>query len=234
MSSNHCAAISISLLAPTVIAWVGSMRYYSKLKQQGLATLSPEGRTPLNLIESILEYTQISPFKLKVMPGKGLKACFKYAKNTVELTSDLLESASLTSVTIATHEYGHVWQHNQGYRLGLANLWMTFWGISIQISLFFVLGFISKVEFSSSLLSRIVAYFVIVLIVAGIPLSIYNCWIEYDASRKALLLMKQLELVEKERLGQARAILRGSLMDYITGTICCWLISITLLAEAFC
>lgn len=135
-------------------------------------------------------------------------------KNRVmRLSHEVFYGNSVASIGVAAHETGHAIQHKEKYapltlrnsivpvvNIGSSFSWILFIGGMI-------LGLPSLVQFGIFLFSGVVVFQLITLPV------------EFNASSRALRILDEKQILYKEELKGARAVLNAAAMTYVAGAI---------------
>ncbi|MDD2534539.1 MAG: zinc metallopeptidase [Eubacteriales bacterium] len=131
----------------------------------------------------------------------------------LRLSDATYTSRSIAAIGVAAHEAGHAIQHDEGYwpnkvrsaLVPVANIgsqfgpYMAIFGI--------ILGFSPLINIGIALFAGAVLFYLITLPV------------EFDASRRAIVLLEQQQLLDTDELTGAKKVLRAAAMTYIASTI---------------
>jgi Zn-dependent membrane protease YugP len=135
-------------------------------------------------------------------------------KNRVmRLSHEVFYGSSVASIGVAAHETGHAIQHKESYApLTLRNSIVPVVNIGSNFSwvLFIagmILGLPSLIQFGIILFSGVVVFQLITLPV------------EFNASSRALRILDGRQILYKEELKGARAVLNAAAMTYVAGAI---------------
>ncbi len=131
---------------------------------------------------------------------------------TVRLSSNNYHGHSLAGVTIAAHEVGHAIQDEKNYAfLRFRHAMVPAVNFSSRLSGIFVLiGILASV--SNMLLVGII------LLAVGVLFQFVTLPVEFNASSRALVQMRELGIVESGEDAQARSILNAAAMTYVAAT----------------
>ena len=141
--------------------------------------------------------------------GGTLTDNYSPMNKTLNLSENVIDTASVAAVAIAAHESGHAIQHAQGYfplkirktLVPAANICSRFSYIFVLIGLFF--------QQFSVLIDIGVIMFAVVVFVHLVTLPV-----ELNASRRALANMESLGLVTSDSEGIARKLLTAAALTY--------------------
>jgi len=154
--------------------------------------------------------------KVKIERTKGqLTDHYDPRKHVLRLSEGVYGSNSLAAIGIAAHETGHALQHHSGYfPLHLRNLIypVASFGSSLAFPLFFI-GFLFSRRGPSILMDL-----GILLFAGAVVFSLLTLPVEFNASRRALSLLRGGgHLKENELLG-ARRVLSAAALTYVAAT----------------
>jgi len=119
------------------------------------------------------------------------------------------DSMSVAAVGIAAHEAGHAIQHASGYRpltLRTAIVPITSFGSQLSLPLFFAGLFF---RFQPLITVGILAFSLAVLF------TLVTLPVEFDASRRAVLALRESEIVNDEELGAVKEVLFAAALTYV-------------------
>lgn len=133
--------------------------------------------------------------------------------NTVNLSESVHSSTSVAALGVAAHEVGHAIQHAKGYFairarnavLPVARIAST---TAPYLALFgFVLGIEAFVSFGIILFSAVVLFQLITLPV------------EFNASRRALTMLDEYDLLDSDELPMTKKVLNAAAMTYLASAL---------------
>ena len=128
----------------------------------------------------------------------------------VNLSDSVYGSRSVAALGVAAHECGHVMQHEQGYV-----------PLQIRTALVPVANFGSNAGIWIVMLSLILGLsqtfttIGIVLFSAGVLFQIVTLPVEFNASRRALVMLEQYGILGTDENRKARAVLRAAALTYV-------------------
>ncbi len=136
-------------------------------------------------------------------------------KKKLRLSDGVYGSKSLAALGVAAHEAGHALQHQSGYvPLHLRNLIypVASFGSTLAFPLFFI-GFLFSTNGPSLLMD------IGILLFAGAVLfSVLTLPVEFNASRRALKLLKSGNFLDQNELMGARKVLSAAALTYVAST----------------
>jgi len=136
-------------------------------------------------------------------------------KRVLRLSEGVYNSSSLAALGIAAHETGHALQHQSGYlplQLRNAIYPVANLGSSLASPLFFI-GFIFSRQGPSILMD-----IGILLFAGAVFFSVLTLPVEFNASRRALALLKEGGYLKPEEISQARQVLIAAALTYVAAT----------------
>ncbi len=172
------------------------------------------GITGAEAARQILETRGAGSVEIERVSGR-LSDHYAPRKKKLRLSEGVYGSRSLAALGVAAHEAGHALQHKSGYvPLHLRNLIypVASFGSTLAFPLFFI-GFI----FSSSGPSLLMD--IGILLFAGAVLfSVLTLPVEFNASRRALTLLKSGNFLNQNELMGARKVLSAAALTYVAST----------------
>jgi len=136
-------------------------------------------------------------------------------RRILRLSQGVHDSSSLAALGIAAHETGHALQHHTGYApLYLRNAVypVASLGSSLAFPLFFI-GFLFSRRGPSILMDL-----GILLFAGAVVFSLLTLPVEFNASRRALVLLKEGGYLQGAELEGARRVLSAAALTYVAST----------------
>jgi Zn-dependent membrane protease YugP len=171
------------------------------------------GLSGAEVARQILDRNGLTELPVEQSPGGPLSDHYDPRHRSVHLSEPIFGGTSVAATAIAAHEVGHAIQHAVGYGafrarsamwpvVGLAsNAWIFLLMIGA------VLGAVGLIQFAIVLFAVVVLFQLVTLPV------------EFDASRRALVQIRELGLVtEGERAG-AKKVLSAAAMTYVAAAL---------------
>ena len=132
-------------------------------------------------------------------------------RKTVRLSTDVFHESTIASCSIAAHEVGHAIQDKEGYTLikirgaiiPFVNFSSKFGYIAIMIG--FIFGFLELAWAGIGLLLAILLFQLITLPV------------EFNASKRALVELEEIQILEKDELVSSKGMLNAAALTYVAG-----------------
>lgn len=180
-------------------------------KYAGVRAMS--GLTGAQVAERILRANGIGDVSVEQVAG-NLTDHYDPRKKVLRLSDGVYGSSSVAAIGVAAHECGHALQHKSGY----APLYLR----SIMVPL---TNIGSRLAFPCILLGIIVSSFR-VLIPVGILLfsltvifALITLPVEFNASRRALAILGEQNILYDEEIKGARKVLSAAAMTYVASAI---------------
>ena len=160
----------------------------------------------------VLTYYGINNVRIERTQGK-LSDHYDPRSNVIRLSPEVFSGSSIASVGIACHEAGHAAQHAQNYApikirntvLPVANIGSSM-GFAIAILGYFM-GFELLVNVGIILFAAVVVFQLVTL-----P-------IEFNASRRAIRVIDETNMLDDSELPKAKKVLRAAAMTYVASLL---------------
>ena len=199
--------VIIGMLITLIASWrmKATFAKYERVASQSRLT----GR---EVAERILRANGIYDVSVRPVSGR-LTDHYDPRDKTVSLSEVIYGSTSVAAIAVAAHECGHAIQDNVGYvplNLRSAFVPVANWGSRLSWPLIFV-GFLLGYGNMSNILIQIgIAMFLLAVIFQIITLPV-----EFDASRRALIELKNNEILLDKEDKSARKVLFAAAMTYV-------------------
>lgn len=172
---------------------------------------SSTGMTGAQAAERILHYAGIYDVTIRHISG-NLTDHYNPSKKTLNLSDAVYGSSSVAAIGVAAHECGHAIQHQQGYvplslRAAIvpaANIGSTLAWPLIIIGLFFT----SRTGSFLITLGIICFSFAVIFQLVTLP-------VEFDASKRALMILGQQGILAESELPYTRKVLKAAALTYV-------------------
>lgn len=197
-------AILLSIYAQFKIS--SSYKRYAKIRSQA-------GLTGAQTARSILNSNGLYDVRVELIRGR-LSDHYDPSSRVINLSEDVYQGTSLSSVAVAAHETGHALQHASGYFpmtlrssfVPVANLGSGAGPILIMVGLFMP-SYGWLLEFGILAFSFAVLFQIITLPV------------EYNASNRALALLQEGDMLGSEEIRGARSVLNAAALTYVAAAL---------------
>lgn len=202
----------IILVLPAVL-----LSLWAQMKVKGTfakysGIFSSRGITGDEAARSILRGSGITNVTVHPVAGE-LTDRFDPRDNTIGLSQPVYGNSSVAAIGVAAHETGHAIQHAEGYlpiklRAGILPIANLGSAAAVPIAILgFVLGSASLVNFGILLFSAVVAFQLVTLPV------------EFNASRRALAILKSTYTLNEEELEGAKKVLTAAALTYVAAAL---------------
>ena len=201
----------IIFIGTLLASWIVSALFESRMKKYSAIRTSMTGR---EVAERMLRENGITDVKVICTAGR-LTDHYNPTDQTVNLSKDVYEGATLAAMAVAAHECGHAVQHAVGYA-----------PIRLRSALVPVVSFSSKWVMWVILAGMLVLntfpelmLFGIVLFAMTTLFSFVTLPVEINASVRAVNWMEESMLVSREDLPKASAALRAAAYTYVVAAL---------------
>lgn len=135
------------------------------------------------------------------------------SRKVIKLSRDIYNKATLASVAVAAHECGHAIQDQEGYKY-----------MRIRSSLVPIVNFINYMGYIAmivSLLAGAMSYFMvgILIVLATLLFQLVTLPVEFDASKRALVELQELNIVTEEEQNGSKKVLSAAAFTYVAGLL---------------
>ena len=171
------------------------------------------GLTAAEAARRVLNANGLSNVPIECIPGE-LTDHFDPSANVVRLSEGVFGSCSTAAIGVACHEVGHAIQHATGYlpvRIRSAIVPVTNIGAKLSVPL--IMAGLLLSGFSQKLIMA--AYIGILLFSLCAVFQIVTLPTEFNASRRALVSIQDMNLLTGEELTGARRTLRAAALTYV-------------------
>jgi Zn-dependent membrane protease YugP len=200
------------LIPPLILGFViqGWLRK-TVARQSQVAIMS--GLTGAQVARQILDRNGLSEVPVERAPGGPLSDHYDPRKRSVHLSEPVHDGTSVSATAIGAHEVGHAIQHAVGYSAFRARSAMfPVVSIASQAWIFLLMG--GALMGALGLVQLAIVLFAVVVLFQLVTLPV-----EFDASKRALVQVRELGLVtEGERQG-AKKVLTAAAMTYVAAAL---------------
>ena len=171
------------------------------------------GLTAAEAARRVLNANGLSNVPIECIPGE-LTDHYDPSANVVRLSEGVFGSCSTAAIGVACHEVGHAIQHATGYlpvRIRSAIVPVTNIGAKLSVPL--IMAGLLLSGFSQKLIMA--AYIGILLFSLCAVFQIVTLPTEFNASRRALVSIQDMNLLTDEELTGARRTLRAAALTYV-------------------
>lgn len=195
-----------SLLGLAAQAYIQStFRKYSRVPTR-------QGRTDAQVASNLLARNHCYDTQVG-HSGQTLSDHFDPRRNTVNLSNGVYDSSSISAVSVAAHECGHVMQHERGYlpiRLRTALVPLANFGSQLSMPLLLI-GLIFSL---TPLLQLGIAFFCF-----AVAFQLVTLPVEINASRRALAALREGGYLTAQEQSGARRVLTAAAFTYVAAAL---------------
>lgn len=165
--------------------------------------------TPMQFAKEIIEGEKLS-IQLDYVEGK-LTDHYDPFRNILRLGQETANEQGLSQLAVTAHEFGHAMQDKYGGFLFKLRNWLAgLVGISTNIGYLLVMVGLFLSYFDLSVIGLILFSATTVFMFITLP-------IEFDASFRALKLLKKYDVVSDHEMSAARTVLTAAALTYVAG-----------------
>lgn len=208
----------VILLGFMLAGFIVQMRLKKKFKKYGQMGLE-NGLTGREIAEKMLRDNGITDVRVISTPGK-LTDHYDPRNKTVNLSEDVYQQNSVAAAAVAAHECGHAVQHAQAYS------WLQLRSTLVPVVSFssrmmgYVFMFMLFGAFITSWFPLQSVLLIMIALQASITLfTLVTLPVEYDASNRALVWLKQTGTATVEEHGQAKDALNAAANTYLVAAL---------------
>jgi Zn-dependent membrane protease YugP len=174
----------------------------------------PGGMTGREVAEKMLRDNGITDVKVVSTPGM-LTDHYNPQTQTVNLSSDVYNSCSVSAAAVAAHECGHAVQHAQGYApLRMRSAMVPVIQICSSLSTWVILAGMLLINTMPQLF-----WLGIAMIAASALFSIVTLPVEYNASSRAMAWLESSGTLQGQQVGMARTALSWAARTYLVAAL---------------
>lgn len=187
---------------------------------------SSSGMTGAEAAERILKNNDAFDVQVRKIPG-SLTDHYDPRTKTVNLSEDVYDSTSISAISVAAHECGHVMQHQNGYLplnirtalVPIANIGSKL-GLPMVIIGLFLGGFYGRAMEASYRSGTMGIGSILVTIgvwafALGVAFQIVTLPVEFNASRRALSMLESYGILSGEEKSCGEKVLRAAALTYV-------------------
>ena len=148
-----------------------------------------------------------------VATGGNLTDHYDSSRKVIRLSKDIYDNESIASLAVAAHECGHAIQDKDGYFfMRLRSFIYPIVRIGTMFS--YLVIFIGAIAEAMNII-----YLGIALVALGLIFQLVTLPVEFDASKRALIELKNLGLVTDDELDGAKKMLISAALTYVAGVL---------------
>ncbi len=197
------AGLVLSLWASSRVR--STFAHYSRIR-------SRSGVSGAQVARAILQANGIHDVAVEPVPG-ALTDHYDPRSKTLRLSEPVYHSDSVAALGVAAHEVGHAIQHSTRYAaLQFRSAWVPVAGLGSGLGEILILIGLGMAAFSGSML---LAWVGLALFATTTVFTLVTLPVEFDASRRALVTLRQSGVLVDEELDGARTVLNAAALTYV-------------------
>jgi len=201
------------LIPPLILAFYAQARVKGAYRKYSQIYASSR-ITGAQAAHELLQTSGAGDVKIEKLPGE-LTDNYDPRTRVLRLSAGVYESSSIAALGIAAHETGHAIQHQTHYKpLHLRNVIypVASLGSTLAFPLFFI-GFIFSRRGPSVLMD-----IGILLFAGAVVFSVITLPVEFNASKRALVLLEERRFLTTQEMAGARQVLKAAALPYVAST----------------
>ncbi len=206
----------------TVVFSVTSMLISSKLKSKFAhysTVYLANGLSGKQIAEKMLQDNGITDVVVESVSGH-LTDHYNPGNKTVNLSESVYGGTSAASAAVAAHEVGHAVQHAQNYNwLQMRSNLVPLVNISSKMWIWVVMGGMFLMNASNFGLGQLIVFIGLGLLGIATLFSFITLPVEYDASKRALIWLKEYNILQPEEYDGAEDSLKWAARTYLVAAI---------------
>ncbi|MEZ6194168.1 MAG: zinc metallopeptidase [Planctomycetota bacterium] len=195
--------------------WVkGSFARYSQVGARN-------GMSGAQVADAILRFHHIHDVSIEPTPGE-LSDHYDPTSKTLRLSEQNFHGRSVAALGVAAHEVGHAIQHAQNYAwLNFRSSMVPVVNFSSRFSMILLMGGMLLMAFmkGAGAFGHTVAIAGVGLFAMTTLFSLITLPVEFDASRRALIALRDGHILDGEELVGARRVLRAAAATYVAAAV---------------
>lgn len=173
---------------------------------------SKNGLTGYDVAKKILDKNGLSSIYIISVPGK-LTDAYDSNRKTLRLSEEVYKGDSIASVAVAAHESGHALQDATQYK------WFM-----VRHKIYPVVSIGEKMAMWVLIIGLILKsidfiYAAVALMGFALAFEVITLPVELDASKRALKLIQEYDIVEKKELDGAKKMLKSAAFTYVAAIL---------------
>ena len=208
MYNGFYSASYLLVIIGAVICMIASARVKSTYRKYA-KVMSASGLTGAQAAEMILRRNGVLGVTVQHVAGE-LTDHYDPARGVVNLSDATYNSTSVAAIGVAAHECGHVMQHETEYLpLKIRTALVPFANIGSNVGIWIVmLGLILGLNDTLAMIG-------IYLFSFGVLFQLVTLPVEFDASRRALVMLQDYGILGQTEVQGSRSVLSAAAMTYV-------------------
>lgn len=193
--------VCIIFMLRKVASW-----HFEKTMDRWSSINTQAGATGAEVAECLIQRNNIQSTRVHITEGVKTGAYSRYGK-TILLSKDIYDSRSVAAIAIAAHEVGHCECDRDNGKIMYARYCLVPFGIIVSK----VVPILLIMYFFISWMG----YILVAAVLAIMFLQLMSVWIEHDASRRALKMLKEARKYNASEIRAIKKTLNSALMTYL-------------------
>ncbi len=198
--------LSVIALVITLGAQFNISATYGKYKKKN----NKKGYTGQEAARKILDENGLEDIYVVEVKGE-LTDHYDPSRKVIRLSSDIFHGTTIAAVSVAAHECGHTIQDKVGY---------TFMRIrSFLVPVVNIISYLGYFALIVSIFAGITGYIKIsiFILIATLVFQLVTLPVEFDASKRALVELEKLGLIETDEVSHSKKMLGAAALTYVAG-----------------
>lgn len=203
----------IVFLVPPLILGFAVQGWLKRTFAEQSAVRAQAGMTGADVARMILDRNGLHDVPVHPSPGGPLSDHYDPRERAVYLSEPVHDGVSVSAMAVGAHEVGHAIQHQHAYA-PLAIRSALFPAVSIASSSWTFLLMAGVIFQALGLIQVAIVAYAIVVVFQLVTLPV-----EFDASRRAGVQLREMGLVTQSESGGVRKVLTAAAMTYVAGAL---------------
>lgn len=212
-------ALGIVLLPAIILSIYAQIKVQSNYKKySGFA--SEKNLTGKEVAKMILDASDIKDVEIIEIDGE-LTDYYDSKKKVLALSKQNANSTSIASIGVASHECGHAIQDKQGYTPNkIRNIIVHVYNISSKLLVpILLIGLCFDFLLWMPKIATIIIVSGIVVFGLSMLLSLITLPVEFNASNRAIKILEESTILNKDEIVGAKAVLKSAALTYVAGFV---------------
>ncbi len=203
----------IAFLVPPLVLGFAVQWWLKRTFAQQSEVPDQAGLTGAQIARMILDRNGLTEVPVKPSPGGPLSDHYDPRERAVYLSQPVYENASVAALAVGAHEVGHAIQHEKAYApFKIRSALFPAVSIASQAWMFLLIG--GVILQALGLIQVAIALFAIVVLFQLVTLPV-----EFDASRRAGIQLREVGVVTAGESGGVRKVLTAAALTYVAGAL---------------
>ena len=203
----------IAFLVPPLVLGFAVQWWLKRTFAQQSEVADEAGLTGAQIARMILDRNGLTEVPVKPAPGGPLSDHYDPRERAVYLSQPVYENASVAALAVGAHEVGHAIQHQKAYApFQIRSALFPAVSIASQAWMFLLIG--GVILQALGLIQVAIALFAIVVLFQLVTLPV-----EFDASRRAGIQLREVGVVTAGESGGVRKVLTAAALTYVAGAL---------------